>query len=207
MNESNEVFLGQKKSIARFNLDTQKSIWSKNLESTPLIISTCGENILVQSINSWGTKYSHQLLNAQTGKEVWMTNEIKTMIVPQYHKGNIFFISSKGLVSKLCGSSGELLFETQYKKWYQPKCALTVAKNKIYLLSKKRSFLVDSNSGQCSELSELANFTKNTLTAVYGNGIDQMALFSVLAYAGAAGTGDAGVVNAGAGGDSGGGGE
>ena len=106
MNESNEVFLGQKKSIARFNLDTQKTIWSKNLESTPIIISTCGENILVQSINSMGTKYSHQLLNAQTGKELWMTNEIKTMIVPQYHKGNIFFISSKGLVSKLCGSSG-----------------------------------------------------------------------------------------------------
>ena len=83
---------------------------------------------------------------------------------------------------------------------------MTVAKNKIYLLSKKRSFLVDSNSGQCSELSELANFTKNTLTAVYGNGIDQMALFSVLAY-GAAGTGDAGIAIAGAGGDSGGGGE
>ena len=118
----------------------------------------------------------------------------------------IFFISSKGLVSKLCGSSGELLFETQYRKWYQPKCTLTVAKNKIYLLSKKKSFLVDSDSGQCSELLELANFTKNTLTAVYGNGVDQMALFSVLAYGAAAGTGDAGIVNAGAG-DSGGGGE
>ena len=77
MNSSNEVFLGQKKLIARFNLDTREAVWSKDSDNTPTIITTCGENILVQSVNAWGTKHSHQLLNAQTGDVIWTTDKIK----------------------------------------------------------------------------------------------------------------------------------
>ena len=62
MNTANEVYLGQKNSVARFNLDTQKSVWGKAVEGSPSIISTCGDNVLVQSSTIWG-KYTHYLLD------------------------------------------------------------------------------------------------------------------------------------------------
>ena len=204
MSSSNEVFLGQKKSIARFNMDTKKAIWSKSVEGTPYIITTCGDNILVQSMNSWQTKNFHQLLNAHTGKEVWRTQNIKGWIVPVYHNGDIYFFNHKGHICKLCGTKGILLFETKFKKWHDTtQYVLAIAQNKIYLTSKKKTFEVSQTSGECTEIPELANFTQDNITAACGNGVDQMAWVSVVASAGSGG--DGGMVMAG-GGDGGGGG-
>ena len=184
MSSSNEVFLGQKKAVARYNMDTKETVWSKAVEDTPHIITTCGDNILVQSMNSWETKNSHQLLNANTGKEVWHTQDIKGWIVPAYHNGDIYFLNHKGHICKLCRNTGSLLFETKFKKWHDTtQYVLAIAQNKIYLISKKKTFEVSQISGECTEIPELVNFTQNKITAACGNGIDQMALFSVIASA------------------------
>jgi len=202
MSSSNEVFLGQKESIARYNMDNKEAVWSRAIEDTPYIITTCGENILVQTMNSWHTKNSHQLLNAHTGKEVWRTHDIKGFIVPAYHKGDIYFFNHKYRICKICGNTGSLLYETKFKKWYDPtKYVLAIAKNKIFLISKKKTFELSQKSGECTKIPELVNFTKDEITAACGNGIDQMALFSVIASASG---GDGGMVMAG-GGDGGGG--
>ena len=196
MSNSNEVYLGQKNSVARFNLDTQKSIWSKAVKGSPSIITTCDKNVLVQSSTIWGT-YNHYLLDAETGNEIWVATGIGGWIVPQYHKGNIYFTNAKGAICKLCGVSGKLLFETKFKKWYDSTTfILTVAKDKIYVLSKKKSFHLEIDSGELVELPELANFTKDPLTFGLGNGVDQMALFSSITLAAAAAA-DAGPVIAG----------
>ena len=196
MSNSNEVYLGQKNSVARFNLDTLKSVWSKAVKGSPSIITTCDKNVLVQSSTIWGT-YNHYLLDAETGNEIWVATGIGGWIVPQYHKGNIYFTNAKGAICKLCGVSGKLLFETKFKKWYDSTVfILTVAKDKIYVLSKKKSFHLGIDSGELVELPELANFTKDPLTFGLGNGVDQMALFSSITLAAAA-TADAGPVIAG----------
>jgi len=196
MSNSNEVYLGQKNSVARFNLDTQKSIWSKAVKGSPSIITTCDKNVLVQSSTIWGT-YNHYLLDAETGNEIWVATGIGGWIVPQYHKGNIYFTNAKGAIYKLCGVSGKLLFETKFKKWYDSTTfILTVAKDKIYVLSKKKSFHLEIDSGELVEVPELANCTKDPLTFGLGNGVDQMALFSSITLAAAAAA-DAGPVIAG----------
>ena len=115
MNTANEVYLGQKNSVARFNLDTQKSLWSKVIDGSPSIISTYDNKVLVQSSTIWG-KYTHYLLDAHTGNQIWASVVIGCWIVPQYYKGNIFFTNAKGAVCKLCGVSGKLLFQTKFKK-------------------------------------------------------------------------------------------
>jgi len=205
MSSSNEVFLGQKKSVARYNMDTKEAVWSSAVEDTPYIITTCGDNLLVQSMNSWQTKNSHQLLNAHTGKEVWRTRDIKGWIVPVYHKGDIYFFNHKGHICKLCGNTGSLLFETKFKKWHDStQYVLAIAQNKIYLISKKKTFDVNQASGECTEIPELVNFTQDKITAACGNGVDQIAWVSVVASAGSGG--DAGVAMMG-GGDGGGGGD
>ena len=197
MNTANEVYLGQKNSVARFNLDTQKSVWGKAVEGSPSIISTCGDNVLVQSSTIWG-KYTHYLLDAQTGNQIWTAVVIGCLIVPQYYKGDIFFTNAKGAVCKLSGQSGKLLFQTKFKKWYDSTSyILTVAKDKIYILSKKKSFHVEINSGECIEVPELANFAKDHLTFGLGNGVDQIALFSSIAIATAAASKDGGAVGGG----------
>ena len=189
MNTANEVYLGQKNSVSRFNLDTQKSLWNKIIDGSPSIITTYGNNVLVQSSTIWG-KYTQYLLDSQTGNQIWSTAIIGCLIVPQYHKGNIYFTNAQGAVCKLCGVSGRLLFQTKFKKWYdQSSYILTVAKDKVYILSKKKSFNVDINSGKCVEAPELANFALDHLTSGLGNGVDQMALFSAITIAAAAADG------------------
>ena len=189
MNTSNEVYLGQKNSVARFNLDTQKSLWNKVIDGSPSIITTYKNNVLVQSSTIWG-KYTQYLLNSQTGNQIWATAIIGCLIVPQYYKGNIFFTNAQGAVCKLCGVSGKLLFQTKFKKWYdQSSYILTVAKDKVYILSKKKSFNVDINSGECVEAPELANFALDHITSGLGNGVDQMALFSAITIAAASADG------------------
>jgi hypothetical protein len=90
-----------------------------------------------------------------------------------------------------------LLFETKFKKWYDSTVfILTVAKDKIYVLSKKKSFHLGIDSGELVEVPELANFTKDPLTFGLGNGVDQMALFSSITLAAVAAA-DAGPVIAG----------
>ena len=202
MSSSNEVFLGQKKSIARYNMDTKEVVWNRVVKDTPYIVTTCGDNILVQSMNSWHTKNSHQLLNAHTGKEVWRTQDIKGWIVPAYHNGNIYFFNQKGHICKLCGNTGSLLFEAKFKKWHDStQYVLAIAQNKIYLISKKKTFEVSQTSGECTEIPELVNFTQDKITAACGNGIDQMAWVSVIASA-SGGDGGAGMM-VGGGGDGG----
>ena len=197
MSTSNEVYLGQKNSVARFNLDTQKSVWVKAIDGSASIISTCGDNVLVQSSTIWG-RYTHYLLDAQTGNQIWATVIIGSLIVPQYYKGDIFFTNAGGAVCKLCGVSGKLLFQTKFKKWYdQSSYVLTVAKDKVYILSKKKSFQVEIESGTCIDAPELANFAADHLTFGLGNGVDQMALFSSNAIAAAAASADAGAVGGG----------
>ena len=197
MSTSNEVYLGQKNSVARFNLDTQKSVWVKAIDGSASIISTCGDNVLVQSSTIWG-RYTHYLLDAQTGNQIWATVIIGSLIVPQYYKGDIFFTNAGGAVCKLCGKSGKLLFQTKFKKWYDSSTyVLTVAKDKIYILSKKKSFHVQIDSGKCIEAPELANFAKDQLTFGLGNGVDQIALFSSIAIAAAAASADGGAISGG----------
>ena len=205
MYSSNEVFLGQKNSVARFDLKSKTAIWSKELKGYPYIITTYGDKILVQGTNLWGTKYFHCLLDALTGEEVWSTKDIKCYITPQYHKGDIYFFNHKGEVCKLCGKTGKLLFETKFKKWHDSNTyLLTITQEKIYIISRKRSFIVGKATGECEEVPELEKFSKENISAAYGNGIDQIALMSVIAAAAASGDGGAGAVYGG--GDAGGGG-
>ena len=204
MSQSNEVFLGKKNSVARFNLTTKEAIWSVGIDGYPYILSCYSDRLLVQGTNFWG-KYFHIMLNANTGEQVWATpnyystNAINCYITPHYYQGNIFFMNSKGYICKLCGDSGELLFQTKYKKWYESAYLITITDENIYLISKKKTFKVCEMSGECSEVHELARLSKDKITAAYGNGVDQVALFSVIAAtaassdgAAAAGGGDGG---------------
>jgi|TARA_B110000263_G_C14944971_1_gene345362 hypothetical protein len=68
MSSSNEVFLGQKKAVARYNMDTKEAVWSRAVEDTPYIITTCGDNILVQSMNSWQTKKLSSIIKCPHGQ-------------------------------------------------------------------------------------------------------------------------------------------
>ena len=67
---------------------------------------------------------------------------------------------------------------------------------------RKKTYDVNQTSGECTEIPELVSFTEDKITAACGNGVDQMALFSVIASASG---GDDGAVMMG--GDGGGGGD
>ena len=122
MSQSNEVYLGKKNSVARFNLTTKEAIWSVGIDGYPYILSCYSDRLLVQGTNFWG-KYFHIMLNANTGEQVWATpnyystNAINCYLTQHYYLGNIFFMNSKGIYSKDCS---EKAMSIKALAWFFP---------------------------------------------------------------------------------------
>ena len=114
--EKNEVFLGQKKSIARYDLDQQKPTWSLEIEETPGIMTTYNNYLFAQCINKWGTKYIHYMVDAISGEILWRSDLIKSYILPHYLEDDMFYTNTSGQVCKLELKTGKVIFEE--KSWY-----------------------------------------------------------------------------------------
>ena len=69
MSSSNEVFLGQKKAVAKYNMDTKEVIWSRAVEDTPYIITTSGECIGISEL----VNFTQDNITAACGNEVDQT--------------------------------------------------------------------------------------------------------------------------------------
>ena len=85
MSTSNPVYLGQKNSVAKFDLETKNAIWSVETDGYPGIISCYDNKLFVQGANNW-SKYFHLMLNAETGALIWSADKdaIKSYITPHY---------------------------------------------------------------------------------------------------------------------------
>ena len=97
---SSQVFLGQKNSIAKYDLNENKPIWTKEIKGTPLILSTWKDMLLIQ-IQTW-VSYTHMLVKQDNGQTVWETNSVYGFITPHYLKGDIYFFNHNREICKIC---------------------------------------------------------------------------------------------------------
>ena len=109
--ERSEVFLGQKKSIARYDMDEQVPTWSLDIEDTPGIMTTYDKYLFAQCVNKWSTKHIHYMVDAKSGGILWRSDLIKSYILPHYLKDDMFYINKDGKVCKLNLISGKIIFE------------------------------------------------------------------------------------------------
>ena len=200
---SSQVFLGQKNSIAKYDLNENKPIWSKEIKGTPLILSTWKDMLLIQ-IQTW-VSYTHMLVKQENGQTVWETNSVYGFITPHYLKGDIYFFNHKREICKIDGDTGELLFSIRVASIFSRHLfKIAIIEDRLYLISKKKTFLINIETGEPLEIKELNKFTKHDVSVALGNGVDQTALFSNIEHASSS-SGSEGVVAGG--GDGGGGGE
>ena len=205
MSSSNEVFLGQKKSIARYDLEKKKPTWSQTIEGIPGIITTYNEYLFVQGTNKWQTKHIHHMFNANTGGLLWTSDEIKSYIVPHYLNSSMFFGNISGKICKLDLDSGKIQFEEKFAGVFtRSRFSLFISNNKVYLTSKKKTLLVDQQTGASSEAENLAGYAEHHITTACGVGMDQIS--NITAISGH-GSGDSAMVATGGLGDGGGGGD
>ena len=205
MSSSNEVFLGQKKSIARYDLEKKKPTWSQTIEGIPGIITTYNEYLFVQGTNKWQTKHIHHMFNANTGELLWTSDEIKSYIVPHYLNSSMFFGNISGKICKLDLDSGKIQFEEKFAGVFtRSRFSLFISNNKVYLTSKKKTLLVDQQTGASSEVENLAGYAEHHITTACGVGTDQIS--NITAISGH-GSGDSAMVATGGLGDGGGGGD
>ena len=182
--ERSEVFLGQKKSIARYDMDEQVPTWSLDIEDTPGIMTTYDKYLFAQCVNKWSTKHMHYMIDAKSGGILWRSDLIKSYILPHYLKDDMFYINKDGKVCKLNLRSGKIIFEEKFagfvRRW---SFILFISGKKVYLTSKKKTLLVDQTNGKTSEVEQMANFTKDKITVASGVGRDQIStvILSVMA--------------------------
>jgi len=182
--ERSEVFLGQKKSIARYDMDEQVPTWSLDIEDTPGIMTTYDKYLFAQCVNKWSTKHIHYMIDAKSGGILWRSDLIKSYILPHYLKDDMFYINKDGKVCKLNLRSGKIIFEEKFagfvRRW---SFILFISGKKVYLTSKKKTLLVDQTNGKTSEVEQMANFTKDKITVASGVGRDQIStvILSVMA--------------------------
>jgi hypothetical protein len=206
METKSEVFLGQKKSIARYDLEKKRPTWSQTIEGIPGIITTYKDYLFVQGTNKWQTKHIHHMLNANTGELLWKSDEIKSYIVPHYLDNSVFFINIKGKVCKLSLESGKIQFEEKFAGVFaRSKFHLFISNNKVYLASKKNTLLVDQQTGALSEMENLAGYTEHHITTACGVGMDQISNMTTASMSHGGGEGAMVAGNGGGGGGDGGG--
>ena len=204
MDEKSEVFLGQKESIARYDLEKKKPTWSQKIEGIPGIIATYNDYLFVQGTNKWQTKHLHHMFNANTGELLWKSDEIKSYIVPHYLNSSMFFGNISGKICKLDLDSGNIQFEEKFAGAFtRSRFHLFISNNNVYLTSKKKTLLVDQQTGTSTEIENLAGFAEHHITTACGVGMDQI---SNISTAMASHGGGEGMVagNGGGGGDGGG---
>ena len=179
MDEKSEVFLGQKESIARYDLEKKKPTWSQAIEGIPGIIATYNDYLFVQGTNKWQTKYLHHMFNANTGELLWKSDEIKSYIVPHYLNSNMFFGNVSGKICKLDLDSGKIQFEEKFAGVFtRSRFCLFISNNNVYLTSKKKTLLVDQQTGTSTEIENLAGFAERHITTACGVGMDQISNIS-----------------------------
>ena len=182
--ERSEVFLGQKKSIARYDMDEQVPTWSLDIEDTPGIMTTYDKYLFAQCVNKWSTKHIHYMIDAKSGGILWRSDLIKSYILPHYLKDDMFYINKDGKVCKLNLRSGKIIFEEKFAGFVRRgSFILFISGKKVYLTSKKKTLLVNQTNGKTSEVEQMANFTKDKITVASGVGRDQIStvILSVMA--------------------------
>ena len=173
--EKNEVFLGQKKSIARYDLDQQKPTWSLEIEETPGIMTTYNKYLFAQCVNKWGTKYIHYMVDAISGEILWRSDLIKSYILPHYLEDDMFYTNTSGQVCKLELKTGKVIFEEKFAGVFtRSSFILFLTDTKVYLTSKKKTLLVNQANGTTSEVNQLSKFTTSKITVASGVGRDQI---------------------------------
>ena len=173
--EKNEVFLGQKKSIARYDLDQQKPTWSLEIEETPGIMTTYNKYLFAQCVNKWGTKYIHYMVDAISGEILWRSDLIKSYILPHYLEDDMFYTSTSGQICKLELKTGKVIFEEKFAGVFtRSSFILFLTDTKVYLTSKKKTLLVNQANGTTSEVNQLSKFTTSKITVASGVGRDQI---------------------------------
>ena len=182
--ERSEVFLGQKKSIARYDMDEQVATWSLDIEDTPGIMTTYDKYLFAQCVNKWSTKHIHYMIDAKSGGILWRSDLIKSYILPHYLKDDMFYINKDGKVCKLNLRSGKIIFEEKFAGFVRRgSFILFISGKKVYLTSKKKTLLVNQTNGKTSEVEQMADFTKDKITVASGVGRDQIStvILSVMA--------------------------
>ena len=145
MDKKSEVFLGQKESVARYDLEKKKPTWSQKIDGIPGIITTYNDYLFVQGTNKWQTKHVHHMFNANTGELLWKSDEIKSYIVPHYLNSSMFFGNISGKICKLDLDSGKIQFEEKFAGVFaRSRFRLFISNNKVYLTSKKKTLLKPS---------------------------------------------------------------
>ena len=114
MEEKKEVFLGQKGSVARYNLDTQTVTWSTEVIGTPSLISVYKDHLIVQGLNKWGTKYIQHCIEASSGKVLWFSEEFKNIVVPHFIDNDMFFLDQKRQICKVSMIRGKVYFREKF---------------------------------------------------------------------------------------------
>lgn len=204
MQENHEVFLGQKESVARYNLDSKEIVWSTKVIGTPNLISTFKGYLIIQGLNKWGTKYIVHCLNESSGSLLWYSEEFKNIIVPHFIKDDMFFLDHKLKICKVSLLKGQVYFREKFsgviRKHY---FHLAISGEEVYLISKSETLQVDKSNGSTSKVKGMSDFAKGKISAVCGNNLDQISNISSHVAAAAQSGGFVAPMNGGGGGDGG----
>ena len=204
MQENHEVFLGQKESVARYNLDSKEIVWSTKVIGTPNLISTFKGYLIIQGLNKWGTKYIVHCLNESSGSLLWYSEEFKNIIVPHFIMDDMFFLDHKLQICKVSLPKGQVYFREKFagviRKYY---FHLAISGEEVYLISKSETLQVDKSNGSTSKVKGMSDFAKGKISAVCGNNLDQISNISSHVAAAAQSGGFVAPMNGGGGGDGG----
>ena len=181
MKQPSEIFLGNKGSVARYDMNSHHAIWSVDIGKgwTPKVFSTYEDNLLVQYSNIWG-KVMLMCMNSITGQIKWQDTEILACVQLHFIDKDLFFIGDKGL-NKISLESGNYDYQKKFAGYFEAAgFALNIASDKnVYLISNKKTLIVDKETGLTKEILDDSKSSLNfkpSITVSHGLGVDQLSI-------------------------------
>ena len=146
MKHEGTIIASEKKKLFKYNTHEQKIEWETVFKNKIVGISRI-ENFVFVLTASWGS-YSTSMINYQTGAIKWK----KDIVLYNVHilSDLIIFIDTTREVVSISAETGNENFRVKTGfRWTSPKMVL--ADQKIYLFSKKKTMLLNLNTGSLVE--------------------------------------------------------
>jgi outer membrane protein assembly factor BamB len=150
------ILFSEKKEVFKYNPAAQSVEWKNSFEKPVSGVFRVENYVFVTSVNGWGSPSFTTLIDYISGKQKWTTKNVLYGI--HIHQDSIVFVDSKKQIVSISINTGEEKFKVKMSgfRWYETLIRISLIDNKIYIFSKRKTFILNETTGSLRE-SKLPN--------------------------------------------------
>ena len=152
MNISKPVIFGKKSEIEKYDLATKTKLWSSKLPIgfSPSAITQYENYLFVFSKAMLSQQIS--CFRQDSGKNLWHKDKMHIHehdpFQPVFYDKHLYYLTKNNTVAKLSCETGKIIYRKPFKKPLFSAYQIILAKDSLFLFSKKEVLTIDKETGE-----------------------------------------------------------